>query len=399
MLQNRDLKIEQLLLDPNNPRFIKDLRNHERINDESIKGLQQETLNKFSNQDTVDEDDVTNIRDLYASMCTIGYVSIDRIVVKKILDSEDYLVIEGNRRISTIKKILGDFDQRRDPFHKESNREKIEPLLDSFKTITCMFLDTAGMSEKEEAHRISVILGLRHHGSLLSWEPLPKAYNCYKEYMELPPKEGSFVSVQKKIKQVSSQLAVSPTDVKRALRTYIVFMQLSDLYRVKDSHYSLIGAGVINGSLDGSYFKIDRSTYQMDDASLERMDNICQFGKRDSINLANEKKILADPKSFAKFGKLIQKRTNSPHDAIKRYADDLVHRVEDEQDLDMTLDQAIDDLTNMESSVKWIETINALLATQESKLPIAEYSGTGNDRANKDVVKARVEPLKLILKL
>lgn len=399
MLQNLNLKIEQLLLDPNNPRFIKDLRDHEHVGDENVKDLQDETLNKFSNQDTSDEEDVTNIRDLYDSMITIGYVAIDRIVVKKLASSEDYLVIEGNRRISTIKKILDDLGQRKKPFDRQQIREKIEPLLETFNTITCMFLDTSGMSEQEVAHKISVILGLRHHGSLLPWEPLPRAYNCYKEYMELQPKLDGFVLDNQKIKHVSSQLSVSQAEVKKALRTYMVFSQLSDLYDIKDSFYSLIAAGVTNKSLDDSYFKIDPSTFQMDDASLDRMNKICQFAKRDNINPTAEKKILTDPKAFTKLGKLIEKRRNSPHDAIKRYADDLVHRVEDEQDLDMILDQALDDLTNMELSVKWIETINAMLVKQESDLPISEYSGIGNDRANKDEVKKRVEPLKLILRL
>ena len=59
MLQNLDLNIEQLLLDPNNPRFIKDLSNHEHISDENVKELQEETLSKFSNQASTDEEDVT----------------------------------------------------------------------------------------------------------------------------------------------------------------------------------------------------------------------------------------------------------------------------------------------------------------------------------------------------
>lgn len=399
MLDDIKVSIDKLMLDPNNPRFINDLRNHQHITDDGIESIQDEIINKFSTKSSSDEDDVTNISDLYTSMITIGYVSIDRIVVKKLLDSDSYLVIEGNRRISTVKNILKDIEKRNAPFHKQKARDAIEHLIKSFENITCMFLDTEGMSEEEEAHKISVILGLRHHGSLLSWEPLPRAYNIYKEYIDLTPNSNEFVLDNSKIKHVSSQLSISPTKVKSALRTYLVYVQLSDLYAVKDTYYSLIEAGVTNRSLDGSYFKVDPSTFKMDEVSLERMNNICQFEKRDNINIEVEKKILKDPKSFTQLGKIFEKQRNSQHDAIKRYADDLLHRVEDENDIDMTLEQALYDLTNMEQSVRWIETVSSLLDVQENDLNLDEYSGIGNDRAYKDELKKKIEPLKLILGL
>ncbi len=399
MLDDVKINIENLMLDPNNPRFIRDLRNHQHITDDKIESFQNEILSRFSTQSSTDEDDVTNISDLYTSMITIGYVAVDRIVVKKISDSDSYLVIEGNRRISTVKKILNDIDERNAPFHKQKSRDDIKPLLDSFKTITGMFLDTSGMSKDEEAHKISVILGLRHHGSLLSWDPLPRAYNIYNEYMDLTPASNEFILDNSSIKYVSSQLSISPNKVKSALRTYMIYIQLSDLYNVKDIYYSLIESGVTNKSLDGTYFKIDPSNFKMDEVSLERMNNICQFDKRDNINPDVEKKILKDPKSFIKLGKILEKQRNSPHDAIKRYADDLLHRVEDENDIDMTLEQALDDLTNMEQSIKWVETINGLLDVQEKDLSLDEYSGIANDRAYKDELEKRIQPLKLILGL
>ena len=84
MLENIELDIERMVLDPNNPRFIKDLRHHERIRNDQIREYQEKTLARFGTQETNDEDDVTNIKDLYDSMITIGYVPIDRVVVKKL---------------------------------------------------------------------------------------------------------------------------------------------------------------------------------------------------------------------------------------------------------------------------------------------------------------------------
>ena len=399
MLKSIEINIEKLLLDPNNTRFIKDLSGHQRVVDEEVESLQKKTLSRFSRIGTSDEIDVTNISDLYASMKTIGYVSIDRIVVKNLLNTDKYLVIEGNRRISAVKTILRDVQKNEGDFDTQKKRDKVAPLLDSFNTITCMFLDTSQMSKEDEAHNISVILGLRHHGSLLSWEPLPRAYNIYKEYMNLEPVSGVFSTDPVKFMHVSSQLSISVNKVKNALRTYLVYIQLSELYSVKDIYYSMIEEGVTNKYLKDSYFEIDDETFKMDEVSLERMNNICQFEKRDSINPEREKKILADPKSFTKLGKIIEKRRNTPHDAIKRYADDLLRRVEDESDMDMTLPQALDDLINMELSVKWIDTVNGLLDRQEEKLQIDEYSGIGNDRAYKDELKKKVQILKSVLNI
>ena len=55
--------------------------------------------------------------------------------------------------------------------------------MSSFTNINCMLLDTSDLSQDQIEHKITVILGIRHHGSLLEWEPLPRAFNIYTEYM------------------------------------------------------------------------------------------------------------------------------------------------------------------------------------------------------------------------
>ena len=225
MLNDIKININNLMLDPNNPRFIKDLRNHQHVTDDNVEAMQGEILSRFSSKSSSDENDVTNISDLYTSMTTIGYVTVDRIVVKKLLNSNYYLVIEGNRRISTVKKLLIDIAERNRPFNNQTARDDIEHLKESFNSITGMLLNTIGMTKEDEAHKISVILGLRHHGSLLSWEPLPRAYSIYKEYMNLEPVNKEFELVIDKIKQVSSLLSISSSKVQSALKTYFVYIQ------------------------------------------------------------------------------------------------------------------------------------------------------------------------------
>src|SRR6516225_710476 len=109
MLKEIQVPIEALLLDPNNPRFICNLTQPAKVADSDIESQQEATLKRFDrNPDPTDPDfDVTNIKDLYDSMLRIGFVAIDRIVVRSIKGRSDkFLVLEGNRRIAAVKSIL-----------------------------------------------------------------------------------------------------------------------------------------------------------------------------------------------------------------------------------------------------------------------------------------------------
>jgi hypothetical protein len=130
---------------------------------------------------------------------------------------------------------------------------------------------------------------------------------------------------------------------------------------------------------------------------------ICQFATRDSKNpertTNNKKKILPDPKYCTLLARLIHKKQQATHPAIAAYTSDLIERVENEDDLGMTLDQALDDLTAFENRTKWIEVIDKLLNKQEAELGIDKYAGEGLDRGRKDELNKTLEPLKKVMNL
>src|SRR5580765_4338097 len=109
-LQSIRVGLDQLYLDPNNPRFAKNLDLPEKVADEKVAEAQQRLYGLFVNeQDSetgVDEDDwqaevgavgAVRIGDLVRSMLEIGFVPIDRVVVRKLEGSNsNYVVIEGN---------------------------------------------------------------------------------------------------------------------------------------------------------------------------------------------------------------------------------------------------------------------------------------------------------------
>jgi len=397
LLKEKKLSINDLLLDPNNPRFIRDLSEVKHVPDDKLEEEQKNILKLFDIGKTkFDEElDVTNISDLYDSMKNIGFVEIDRVVARPIPFNDKYLVIEGNRRISTVMKLLGDY--KNGTINKPEERRNLESLMSSFTTITCMILDTRGLSQEEIDHKISVILGLRHHGSLLEWETLAKAYNIYNEYMSEEPINEDLKFDNNKVKHVANRLSIPRSDVIKSLKTYVAYVQLRERFPdVKDRHFSLIESGVTNKYLAGSYFKIDGETFCLDEESLAKMDSLCQFSMRDSLP-DNKKKIISDPKKFILLGKLVDKRQRADDEHVKSYADDLIRRVEDGDDQEMGVDDAVYNLTEFENRKKWAEAIAILLQKQETELRIEEYTGTGNDRGNKDELKRTLEPLRKIM--
>jgi hypothetical protein len=398
MLKEKNLSIDDLLLDPNNPRFIEDLGSHKHIGDDRLEAAQEATLKRFANTSGAGEngeEDPTDISDLVASMRQIGYVPIDRIVVRSIAGSGKFLVIEGNRRVCTIKKLLREYETVTEP----SKKHQLESHLEGFKQVPCLMLETEGLSEEAVEHRVRVILGLRHHGSLLEWEPLPKAFNVFSEYMQHDPPITDFVNENRRIKDVQSRLSIPRSKVISSLKTYVVFRQLREHFpeMIRDDHYSLIEAAVGNRNLVGSYFRMDLNNFLLDEPSVQKMADICQFDVRKTLPTDHLKKIISKPQDFSKLGRLVQKAEGADHEATREYVRNLIKRVENPEDLDMALEMALSDLTNYETRKNWTRAVGALLDQQEEKLPVSDYSGTGNDRGNKDALKERLATLRRLL--
>ena len=407
MLKPISVPIDALFLDPNNPRFISDLSERVTYSDNQIEKQQPDTLRKFvrSTGPGNPDDDVTNIKSLYDSMLRIGFVAVDRIVVRLIAGSANkFLVLEGNRRIAAVKTILADYEAALPPlgYGPGEDRDSVTDKLQSFKTILAMQLEVSGLSQKEIDQRIAIILGIRHHGSLLGWDPLPRAFNIFSQYMEELPSPASFQWDHTRAQAIRKRLSVSPSKVEGALRTYQVYLQLRTRFsEVKEFHYSLIEAAVLNKTLQIGYFNIDPVTFQLQEQFLSKLHLLCQFATRDSNQplrtTTGAKKICPDPKAFGQFGKLVHRMQSASHQAIKEFAVELMRRVEDEGDLEMTIDQALAELANFERRINWAAAIGKLLMRQKKDLDLNDYSGDGRDLARKEELKNTFGNLRRIL--
>lgn len=101
----REVSIDNLYLDPNNYR-LKDKIDYEEVDQEHIENakIQKRTLDLLVGFNR------TGISDLFMSYITNGYLLIDTIQVIPLKDDK-YKVLDGNRRVATLKYIYNEFSE------------------------------------------------------------------------------------------------------------------------------------------------------------------------------------------------------------------------------------------------------------------------------------------------
>jgi len=223
-----EISVEDLLLDPNNPRFSKnvvDITDEEHLEDEDNqkKAFDNMIAGNFE------------IKELADSIKEKGFLSVDKIFIRKI--NKKYLVIEGNRRITALKFLLEK--------HKSGmkNYQLSENVIASFKKINCV--DLTG----EDENMINLILGLRHHGSIKEWGLLPSSFHLFQRYMiELVRRDGGnekdhnqFIYDSKINNIVADLFSIKESVVRNKIKSYRLLLQLQDNgYNVGDRKFSMI---------------------------------------------------------------------------------------------------------------------------------------------------------------
>ncbi|SRR6266404_811362 len=155
--------LDQLLLDPNNPRFselgeelnpIPDGR----FGDEKV---QASAFEKMKNP-------IFDVAELRDTIKTIGFLPMDRIVVRKWRGQapdghEKFLVIEGNRRVTALKWLLNLHDSGKETF--------TEAKLKNLTRFECLLLN----DELAPPSATLILPGLRHVSGIKEWGAYQKA--------------------------------------------------------------------------------------------------------------------------------------------------------------------------------------------------------------------------------
>jgi AAA15 family ATPase/GTPase len=290
MRSNRiEVGIEQLLLDPNNYRFI-DRVDYKPVadNDVSDKRVQQRAFNFIVGKGN------DNIKDLISSFTTNGFLDIDQIQVKA--EGEQYLVLEGNRRVATLKYLF-------DEYSKGNDVGKLEE--GDFKSINVVEI----IGENPAQHLIT--MGLHHISGKKRWS----AVNEAQLINDLIKKHGY------SLEQVCQSLGITKYKLNRSRRTLYLIQQYKDSDfgdQFESNMYymfeTVISTPVIRDWIgwDDGYYKatnthnLDRFfswISQLEEVEIDREDNERKTIKEPIITQYRQIKELAeiinDPKALA----------------------------------------------------------------------------------------------------
>ena len=390
-MRTENIKIENLYLDPNNPRFIKDFIREPRP-DSEVKGLQVDILKKFVTRKPEGEeegdDGFYDIREVHNSIKKRGFVPIDKPIVRLLKgEKEKYLVVEGNRRTASVKKILKD----------KTDREELEAngLLTSLEALPVKIVETEGRSDEEVQAEIDQLLAMRHHESLLEWDNVPLAHHMFNEYLSLDPKmnEAEFKYIPKRAKEMASVYGYKDDDVRKKLRTYVAMRQLDEEWNfpVKPKHWSILQNTVCNEQLKVHLLKINESTLRLDDESCVKINDWLQFELRER---KDQKKVvlLKNPSAVNKLARIYE-ATASEEKPVRDKAKTLLAQLKEGKlkengMLVIGIEDAISYLKRTELQLVWLKNFTEHLNKLDEKeaLKIDNYNGTGNAKSLVDEI-------------
>lgn len=273
-LEKITVKPTQLILDPNNPRFM--THRDDKVDEDNLLDPDQSSRTKdkiFPNG--VKGKDPYKIQQLVNSIQMNGWLPVDYIFVRRYQPNSKYFVVlEGNRRVTAIREILESKESRPD-------------IKAELQTIDVMEVLDNG-SDDDLQKKITYLLGVRHHGSLVRWTPFAQARNILTRYLEVASQTAtSFKWKKEQGEEVANAFSIEVGEVEERLRVYRAMEQIGNSPIVKDSaggmkdrYYSLVAEPLISPRKKlNEHIKQDPTTFLLTDEGVSRMNNLCQFNE------------------------------------------------------------------------------------------------------------------------
>lgn len=199
-LKKTSYHLKNLYLDPNNYRFV-DNKNYKQIdNTQILEERIQKRTRKF-----IEGNKRENIKDLLASFKANGFMDVDIIQVKD-LGNNNYLVLEGNRRIASLKALQEDYDDGIDI-------GLLNPAI--FKSVPFEIHD----NEENEKHLI--IMGLKHISGNKKWSAVNQAQLIF-DFLE--PYWGKSEYIEKE-NQLCDLLGVQKQRLRGSQRAFYLILE------------------------------------------------------------------------------------------------------------------------------------------------------------------------------
>lgn len=151
------LSLKSLFLDPNNYRFI-DSVNYVRVTEDLAPAPE---VQRRTNALILGKNG-ENVRDLIDSFRKNGFLPVDQIQVRRISESGRFLVVEGNRRVATLKYL-----QSRHESDEALDIGRLDPEI--FTKVPVVYYNDA-----DEGHHL-VLMGLKHISGNKKWPAINQA--------------------------------------------------------------------------------------------------------------------------------------------------------------------------------------------------------------------------------
>lgn len=193
------VSLARLYLDPNNFRFA-DHRDYSPVAPDDVfkADVQRRTMK------LVLEDDLANVDDLVKSIKENGWLDLDAILVQQ--DDRRFLVLEGNRRVATLKHLQMRYDE------SAIDLGRLDPAI--FKRVPVVLHDAA------DQRRHLVMMGLHHISGKRRWPAVNRALAMKRLLAQFNGDSDA----------VCAALGVTKQDFNRSIRA----LALVDAYRQSD---------------------------------------------------------------------------------------------------------------------------------------------------------------------
>jgi len=185
------VNLDDIYFDPNNPRFYGKEKtvSDNRIMEESVQANCFELMRAFY------------IRDLKENIKRVGFLPIDKIVVRPIIKSDKYVVVEGNRRLAALKLLKKE--------HISGEIELSDEILKSIMQFT-VYVYTG-----KELDIAWIIQGIRHISGVKNWKPFQQAKLLTKLVKER----------NVKIEDAGKSVGIGSIKAARLMRSYYAYEQ------------------------------------------------------------------------------------------------------------------------------------------------------------------------------
>mmetsp|Transcript_3487 Transcript_3487/g.6213 ORF Transcript_3487/g.6213 Transcript_3487/m.6213 type:complete len:392 (+) Transcript_3487:365-1540(+) len=200
-LTPENIALEKIFLDPNNPRFVG--TDWTFVPDEEVTQL---PVQQAARRRLIDHHDVGKLQSV---MEANGFLPIDRVVVRKLDENGNYVVLEGNRRICAAKEVTGYYDNG-DPIPQE--------IMDTFQEISCLVYE----GNDNSMNAAWILQGLRHVSGISEWP----AYNKAKLLVDRMEADNLTLT------QVGKSFGLSAHGAGQWVRGYYAFQQAKEVTEV-----------------------------------------------------------------------------------------------------------------------------------------------------------------------